>query len=458
VKAVLNLPEFNVIKQEQNEYFYRFTVEKKEDPYMCMQCGCVRFITEDGENVGDNVEFKLHQVKERTVSDISMHGKAVRLVVRHRRFKCSACGGTFYEYLDSIERNGKVTKRLVDHIKLLTLKRPFLTIAEEYGISHTSVGRYFREFVAEKEKDRRLIAPKVLGIDEAHLNKTMRGVFTDNENRIMLEITPDNLKRTIKATIQSMEGYKNIEVATVDMNAGYKYAVNELVPDAFVVVDKFHVIKYAQEALNAIRVKIKNGLPKDERRFLTRDRWVLQRNKEDLQWSDIQRRMEWFKRYPLLEQAYWLKEGIRDVYNYSNDKQEALERYAKWESEIPKEFKEFKEIRRTFNNNKTEIFNYFDRQFTNAYTESVNNIIKSVEKAGKGYSFDVLRAKVLYGTKATLKKPKYSDEMQFQRFEKLWGGKFDTPPVRVSPEPEPEYDIIGVDLTTLNEIMERGDF
>ncbi|MED3800201.1 ISL3 family transposase [Lysinibacillus capsici] len=454
---MLNLPEFNVIKQEQNEYFYRFTVEKKDPPYMCMQCGCVQFIHE-GENIGDNVEFKLHQIKERTVSDISMHGKAVRIVIRHRRFKCSACGGTFYEYLDSIERNGKVTKRLVDHIKQLTLKRPFLTIAEEYGISHTSVGRYFREFVAEKEKDRRLIAPRVLGIDEAHLNKTMRGVFTDNENRIMLEITPDNLKRTIKATIQSMEGYKNIEVATVDMNAGYKYAVNELVPEAFVVVDKFHVIKYAQEALNAIRVKIKNGLPKDERRFLTRDRWVLLRNKEDLEWKDIERRMEWFKRYPLLEKAYWLKEGIRDVYNQSADKQEALERYDKWQSEIPTEFKEFKEIRKTFNNNKTEIFNYFDRQFTNAYTESVNNIIKSVEKAGKGYTFDVLRAKVLYGTQATLKKPKYTEDMEFQRFEKLWGGKFDNQPIRISPPESDEYDIVGVDLTTLSKILEEGDF
>ncbi|RHW37306.1 ISL3 family transposase [Neobacillus notoginsengisoli] len=454
---MLNLSEFKVIKQEQNNHFYRFTVEKKEMPYMCMQCGSIQFIHE-GEDIADNVEFKLHQVKERTVSDISMHGKAVRLVLKHRRFKCSACDGTFYEYLESIERNGKVTKRLVEHIKQLTLKRPFLTIGEEYGISHTSVRRYFLEFVEEKERDRRLIAPRVLGIDEAHLNRTMRGVFTDNENRIMLEMTPDNLKRTVKATIQSMEGYKNIEVATVDMNAGYKYAMNELVPDCYVVVDKFHVIKYAQEALNAIRVQIKNGLPKDERRFLTRDRWVLLRNKEDLEWRDIERRMEWFKRYPLLEKAYWLKEGIRDVYNQSEDKHEALERFAKWESEIPKEFKEFKAIRRTFNNNKQEIFNYFDRPYTNAYTESVNNIIKSVEKAGKGYTFDVLRAKVLYGTHATLKKPKYTEEMEFQPFEKLWGGKFDMEPIRVSPDPEPEFDIVGVDLTTLNEILKRGDF
>lgn len=448
---MLNLPEFNVIKQEQNEHFYRFTVEKKDLPFMCTSCGWIK-----SEYDEDTAEFKPHQVKERTVSDISMHGKAVRLVIRHRRYKCPACGGTFYEWLDSIERNGKVTKRLVEHIKKLTLKRPFTNISDEYGISHTSVRRYFLDYVEEQERHRHLVAPKVLGIDEVHLNKTMRGVFTDNENRIMLEITENNLKRTIKQTIQSMEGYKNIEVATVDMNAGYKYAVNELIPEAYVVIDKFHVVKYAQEALNAIRVKIKNELPKDKRRLLTRDRWVLLRNKEDLRWADIEKRNEWFKLFPFLKQAYWLKEGIRDVYNLSNDKQEALERFAKWESEIPTELKEFKAIKKTFNNNKQEIFNYFDRPYTNAYTESVNNIIKSVEKAGKGYTFDVLRAKVLYGTHATLKKPKYDSEMDFQPINKQWG-KYEMKPIPVV-VPEPDLFSYGVDLTTLNEILEEGDF
>jgi transposase len=303
---MLNLSEFNVIKQEQNEHFYRFTVEKKDSPYMCTQCGCIQFVTEDGESVGDNVVFKPHQVKERTVSDISMHGKAVRLIVRHRRFKCSACQSTFYEHLDSIERNGKVTKRLVTHIKQLTLKRPFTNISDEYGISHTSVRRYFLDFVEEQERHRKLIAPRVLGIDEAHLNKTMRGVFTDTENFKLLEITKDNTKRTVKETIQRMERYKNIEVATIDMYSGYKYAIQELIPDCFIVTDKFHVIQYAVRALDAIRIQVKKSLPKKDQRLITYDRWTLLKNKEDLEFKEILKRNEWFEQFPQLKTAYWL--------------------------------------------------------------------------------------------------------------------------------------------------------
>ncbi|GFN32488.1 ISL3 family transposase [Paenibacillus xylaniclasticus] len=447
---MLNIPEFNVIQQEQNEHFYRFTVECKEPPYMCTSCGWINRSDEDAPDMA----FRPHQVKERTVSDIAMHGKAVRIVIRHRRYKCPACGGTFYEWLNSVERNDKVTKRFKEHIQLLSLKRPFTNVADEYGLSHTSVKRYFEEFVVEKDDDKYIQAPRVLGIDEAHLNKVMRGVFTDTENFKLLEISKDNTKKTVKEVIQSMRGYEKIEVATIDMAAGYKYAIQELIPKCFIVIDKFHVVKYAQEALRDIRVTIKKGLTKEERKLLTKDRWLLHSNKENLSWNEALKRNEIFERFPLLKQAYWLKEGVRDVYNQSKNKQEALERFAKWESEIPKEFKEFKAIRRTFNNHKEEIFNYFEHPFTNAFTESMNNIIKSVEKEGKGYSFDVLRAKVLYGTEATIKKPKYDHDMEFKSFSFESEEEFN----RYYDEVENKFVSLGVDLTTLSEVLERGDF
>jgi transposase len=447
---VLNIPEFKVIEQEQNEHFYRFTVERNEPPYMCTSCGWINRSDEDAPEVA----FRPHQVKERTVSDIAMHGKAVRIVIRHRRYKCPACGGTFYEWLNSVERNDKVTKRLKEHIQLLSLKRPFTNVADEYGLSHTSVKRYFEEFVVEKDNDKYIQAPRVLGIDEAHLNRVMRGVFTDTENFKLLEISEDNTKKTVKEVIQSMHGYEKIEVATIDMAAGYKYAIQELIPNCFIVTDKFHVIKYAQEALRDIRVKIKKDLTKEERKLLTRDRWLIHSNQEDLSTTEALNRNAIFERFPLLKQAYWLKEGVRDVYNRSKDKKEALERFAKWESDIPKEFKEFKAIRRTYNNHKTEIFNYFEHPFTNAYTESMNNIIKKIEKDGKGYSFEVLRAKVLYGTEATIKKPKYDHDMEFKRFSFRSEEEFS----QYYDDVQDKFVSLGVDLTTLSEILERGDF
>jgi len=437
---ILNLPEFKEIKKEQNQHYYRITVECAERPDFCLQCmSGIEVMSMRGKG-----EFTIHSTKERIVSDIPMHGKLVKIVINHKRYKCPSCGKTFYEPFISIERNDKVTIRLKEYIQKLSLQKPFTQVAEETGVSHASVKRYFNEFISKQDKERYIKAPRVLGIDEAHLNKTMRGVLTDIENKRLIDILPNNLKKTVKPFIQSMDGYENIEVVTTDMWAGYRNAIYELIPNAVVVVDKFHVVQYAVRALDSIRVQVKKKLPKQQQRLITYDRWVLLKNKEDLSEEQIHKRDVWFEMFPELETAYWLKEMIRDIYKCPTIK-EANQLFYTWECAIPDDFKEFKDIQKTFKRFRKEIFNYFNHPYTNAYTESVNNIIKSVEKAGKGYTFDVLRAKVLYGTNAT-KRPQYKDT-NFYTFDKYTNG-----------------NSVGyregfyVDLTTLSTILDTGEF
>lgn len=58
-----------------------------------------------------------------------------------------------------------------------------------------------------------------------------------------------------------------------------------------------------------------------------------------------------------------------------------------------------------------EIFAYFDQSVTNAYTESTNNLIRAMQRLGRGYSFEVLRAKMLYTAGVQkLSIPRYGSE------------------------------------------------
>lgn len=90
-------------------------------------------------------------------------------------------------------------------------------------------------------------------------------------------------------------------------------------------------------------------------------------------------------------------------------KEQATTYYKEWKSSISRDMKPFMEVASIIDNWHTEIFNYFDHFVTNAFTESRNNTIKEIEKHGRGYSFEVLRAKVLFGTKATVK-PKFGEQ------------------------------------------------
>jgi len=67
----------------------------------------------------------------------------------------------------------------------------------------------------------------------------------------------------------------------------------------------------------------------------------------------------------------------------------------------------FKELITAVENWKPEILNYFDSGATNAYTEAANGMAKIANRNGRGYSFDVIRAKIIYGS--SVKRGKFGE-------------------------------------------------
>ena len=55
---MLNLPEFEVIKKEVSEYYYRFTIVPKDRPFMCTQC-----MWDETPIMGDDKRFIIHRAK-----------------------------------------------------------------------------------------------------------------------------------------------------------------------------------------------------------------------------------------------------------------------------------------------------------------------------------------------------------------------------------------------------------
>lgn len=71
--------------------------------------------------------------------------------------------------------------------------------------------------------------------------------------------------------------------------------------------------------------------------------------------------------------------------------------YADWEKSLSPEIRRyFSDIISFMRNWWVEIFNYYDYRITNGYTESANNLVKEMNRMGRGYSFDVIKARILY--------------------------------------------------------------
>ncbi len=375
----------------------------------CLSCGSMSYYVHGSK-------------KDRIVHDISMGIVHVDLLVKVPRYRCNDCGSTFMYPLGCIVEGTKFTSRLYNQIVVRALDESFATIAKEYGASTTTIAKIFVDYYESKERDRKLTAPKVLGIDEKHIVHKKRGVFVDVENSKIIEMTDTNQIPTMKQTIESMDGYENIRVVTIDMYRGYCNLVKECLPQAKIVIDKFHVIQALHKRIHKARKSIIEYLKtqisdlRDDEEKTRKESLMVQLKKDGYLFKygikELQKRKERVlllaelcETFPELNTLRLLKEDVENIYN-AVDRATAEKLYQMWKQSIPRKNPLFSEIlafQKTVERWKEYIFNYFDEgcRFTNAATEGFNSLIGNINNVGRGYKFKTLRLKVIYHANAT---------------------------------------------------------
>ena len=89
-------------------------------------------------------------------------------------------------------------------------------------------------------------------------------------------------------------------------------------PLAKVVVDKFHLIRHINKAMDKIRSQLQGGNRRGKRRDLFRSRYTLLKGAERLVDREKARLNELFYCYPELKKAWVLKESFRHWYRGTN--------------------------------------------------------------------------------------------------------------------------------------------
>jgi transposase len=409
---ILNLLAYEVASLHENDHDYHIKASTRQHPVACIHCG------------HDKVEG--FGRREQMVKDLPMHGKRVGLYVDTRRFRCKSCQVTFYEPLPGVNDKRLMTNRLVSWIGHQCVKRTFTSIADEVGVTEGTVRMIFKDYVSDLEKTVRFETPKWMGIDEIYLIKP-RGVISNIENNTIVELLPNRNKETIIRYLDKLHGKEQIQYVAMDMWAPYRDAVIEVLPGATIVIDKFHVVRMANDALEKVRKSLRERLTPKQRRGLMHDRFVLLKRERELNDKEQELLADWTAKHPDLGVAYRLKEDFFAIYEQSSTIDQALARYEAWTRNITPEVDDaFHDLVRAWTNWRPWILNYFKHPVTNAYTESLNNLIRVMNRLGRGYSFEALRAKILFAHGAHKRdyvRPK------FERMRMLEGvARFSLPP------------------------------
>jgi len=204
---------------------------------------------------------KVHQSHRYRVRDIPLSSWDVFLNVNRRQFRCKNCSKVFSEELHFVKKRRTYSKRLAEKVVREVLETDVVNTAERNRMTPTEIETLLREAEEDllKEKPTNL---KKLGIDEiTHLKggKNYVAVIVDLETRKPIELLEKRNKDKIAKYLLSLgsEILNQIEEVSIDLWVPYKTIVEELIPYAQVVADRFHVMKQINQELDTRRKKRK---------------------------------------------------------------------------------------------------------------------------------------------------------------------------------------------------------
>lgn len=381
----LHLPSLRTLNAQDQGDHYLVEAEGGVVPTTCPTCTSALY---------------RHGSQRQGYMDTPMHGKRVLIEIERKRYRCKVCGKTLFEPLPAMDSKRQATSRLITYIESHCTKKTFADLSREIGVDDKTIRHVFDDYVSRKKETVHFETPEILGIDELKIVGQYRAMITNVGKLVMYDMLPTRNKADLIAYFKQMPDKAKVKMLTMDMWNIYRQVAHDQFPGRLVVADRFHVVRMANNSIEAVRKAVRKGLSTKERIKLKDDRFVLLSRLHNLNDKAREKLVEWTALFPILGTAYAAKEAFNDIYRHTNkvDAQKAAE---EWERSIDPSvdwaFREAKVALRSWWN---EIFNYYDHPITNGYTESVNNLAKGMNRMGRGYSFDVIRARLLYDSDA----------------------------------------------------------
>jgi transposase len=243
---------------------------------------------------------------------------------------------------------------------------------------------------------------KVLCLDEVAPHKgqgNYRLIISAPELGLVLDVLEDRKKDSLTAWFdqRGLAWCAQVEVCCADMWDAYHDAAAAKLPNARQTVDRFHVMKNLNQAVSHARRAIQRQADELTRAALKGCRWLLVKNRENLDDEERQQLHAMLAASPELKQCYELKEAFRDWFNQVTDRQTAARTLADWLARVQASgLKALQAFTRTLDNWRERILNYFDGRQSNGFAEGVNVKIKLINRRGFGYrNFQQFRLHVL---------------------------------------------------------------
>ena len=385
---LLNIEGIKVISHRQHEGIgIILQLQQNGKESSCPRCG--------------TKSHRLHQNHRYLVKDLPWGENFVFLEINRRQFKCEKCGKPFSEELEFVRKRRSYTKRLARKIIQEVLENDIHSVAKKGEVTTEEIERMLKDAAKEylKANPSEL---KRLGIDEIAVIKgkgNYCAVLIDLEKSKLIGMLPGRKQEEIREVLLEWgkEVLEQIEEVSIDLWKGYKNVVIDLMPNAQVVADRFHVMAQINRELDAERKRErrqvedlikKAGSSKqkvEQERVLEglkKSKYVLLKNETDLSEEQKTKLVQVKDVSPTLKLMHELKEKLRKIFEQTNNWLVGLFKLGRWLSGAKKYFPD---SHNTIIRWLDEIIAYFDYKTTSGVVEGINNKLKLIKRSAYGF-------------------------------------------------------------------------
>ena len=263
---------------------------------------------------------------------------------------------------------------------------PVAQVSRIVGLADTKLWRIIDWYVEKALNRQDLSKVRRVGLDETSRRRRHKyiSIFMDLDTRQVLFITKGKGKEVIAAFARHLRNHGGDPAAitnvTCDMSKSFLSGVPEHLPNAKITLDRFHIIKLVNEALNETRRRERSMQP-----CLKGLRFSILKNPNNLSASEQKLIDDLEERNIETARAYHLRILFDDFFRQT--KYEAARGFLKaWvikatQSKIP----EMEHVAATIREHWKLIVNWTNTRISNGLLEGFNSLLQAMKSCARGY-------------------------------------------------------------------------
>lgn len=248
----------------------------------------------------------------------------------------------------------------------------------------------------ERRKDEKGEIERV-GIDEKSFRRghSYASILSDTKRERILEVEEHRTKKACGKLMDkglTAEQREKVKEISMDMWEWFQVVAEEKLPNAEIVHDKFHLIKYLNEAIDKVRRReVKEHVE------LKDSRYAMLKNEENLTEKQRIKFEEIRKANFEVSRAWEARENFKEIFkNKTLEESEAI--FEEWHRSVKKSaIAEVIKVAEMFANHLRGVLNAMTSEVSNAIAERLNGKIQLLKSIGRGYrKFENFRSAILF--------------------------------------------------------------